>query len=229
LGARKVDILHYFQLENLLIAGSGAVIGIVMAIGLNLWLMRLYQMDRLPVVYTLIGVAAVLVLGQCAVFVPARRASNVPPVTATRSAGLVEPAPPVAPGEGAGWGGAFAFSLGEERPLTPTLSPNKVGGEGVCKLRRVWNVCLLPRPRPAQPQAQPRAHRADGAGHCGGHRCVHDHADGGASVVRRSAARQEQHAVFPAGGSGESHRGGKHRAASGDGLPFGHGPVERAS
>ena len=86
LGARKVDILHYFQLENLLIAGSGAVIGIVMAIGLNLWLMRLYQMDRLPVVYTLIGVAAVLVLGQCAVFVPARRASNVPPVTATRAA-----------------------------------------------------------------------------------------------------------------------------------------------
>ena len=86
LGARKVDILHYFQLENLLIAGSGAVIGIVLAIGLNLWLMRLYQMDRLPVVYTLIGVVAVLVLGQCAVFVPARRASNVPPVTATRAA-----------------------------------------------------------------------------------------------------------------------------------------------
>jgi putative ABC transport system permease protein len=86
LGARKVDILHYFQLENLLIAGSGAVIGIVMAIGLNLWLMRLYQMDRLPVVYTLVGVVAVLVLGQCAVFVPARRASNVPPVTATRAA-----------------------------------------------------------------------------------------------------------------------------------------------
>lgn len=86
LGARKVDILHYFQLENLLIAGSGAVIGIAMTIGLNLGLMRLYQMDRLPVAYTLVGVLAVLVLGQCAVFVPARRASNVPPVTATRAA-----------------------------------------------------------------------------------------------------------------------------------------------
>lgn len=86
LGARKVDILHYFQLENLLIAGSGAVVGIVLAIGLNLWLMRLYQMDRLPLAYSLAGVVAVLVLGQCAVFVPARRASNVPPVTATRAA-----------------------------------------------------------------------------------------------------------------------------------------------
>jgi len=85
LGARKVDILHYFQLENLLIAGSGALIGIGMAVGLNLALMRYYEMDRLPVLYTLIGVIAVLVLRQHAVFVPARRASNVPPVTATRA------------------------------------------------------------------------------------------------------------------------------------------------
>ena len=60
-----------------------AIVG--MAVGLNLALMHFYEMDRLPVVYTLIGVVAVLVLGQCAVFVPARRASNVPPVTATRA------------------------------------------------------------------------------------------------------------------------------------------------
>ncbi|GAB3793668.1 ABC transporter permease [Dyella agri] len=86
LGARKVDILHYFQLENLLIAGCGALIGIGMAVGLNLALMRYYEMDRLPMLYTVVGVVAVLVLGQCAVFVPARRASNVPPVTATRAA-----------------------------------------------------------------------------------------------------------------------------------------------
>ena len=85
LGARKVDILHYFQAENLLIAGVGAVIGVLLAIGLNLWLMRHYEMDRLPVLYVLAGVAAVLVLGQAAVFAPARRASNVPPVVATRS------------------------------------------------------------------------------------------------------------------------------------------------
>ncbi|KRE88601.1 peptide ABC transporter permease [Frateuria sp. Soil773] len=86
LGARRIDILHYFQMENLLIAGAGAVIGIVMAVGLNMWLMSRYEMDRLPVFYALIGVVAVLALGQCAVFVPARRASNVPPVVATRAA-----------------------------------------------------------------------------------------------------------------------------------------------
>jgi putative ABC transport system permease protein len=32
-----------------------------------------------------VGVAAILALGQLAVFAPARRASNVPPVVATRS------------------------------------------------------------------------------------------------------------------------------------------------
>jgi putative ABC transport system permease protein len=85
LGARKADILHYFQLENLLIAGGGAVVGLLLALGLNRLLMQHFEMDRLPVIYVLLGIVLVLLLGQCAVFVPARRASNVPPVTATRS------------------------------------------------------------------------------------------------------------------------------------------------
>ncbi|MEO6799331.1 MAG: ABC transporter permease [Rhodanobacter sp.] len=86
LGARKIDILHYFQIENLLIAGIGAVLGVLLAIGLNLWLITRYEMNHLPVLYVLVGVIAVLLLGQAAVFVPARRASNVPPVSATRAA-----------------------------------------------------------------------------------------------------------------------------------------------
>ncbi|MBS0571182.1 MAG: ABC transporter permease [Proteobacteria bacterium] len=85
LGARKRDILRYFQTENLLIAGGGALAGIVLAIGLNLWLMKRFEMDRIPVAYVLFGVAVVLALGQLAVFAPARRAANVPPVVATRS------------------------------------------------------------------------------------------------------------------------------------------------
>ena len=86
LGARKIDILHYFQLENLMIAGVGAVIGILLAVGLNLWLITRFEMDRMPVIYVLAGVVAVMALGQIAVFVPARRASNVSPVSATRAA-----------------------------------------------------------------------------------------------------------------------------------------------
>ena len=86
LGARKVDILHYFQMENLLIAGLGTVVGVALAVGLNLLLMKHYEMDRMPVLYVLAGVVVVLLLGQGAVFTPARRASNVPPVVATRAA-----------------------------------------------------------------------------------------------------------------------------------------------
>ncbi|GLQ47676.1 ABC transporter permease [Dyella lipolytica] len=85
LGARKIDILHYFQLENLLIAGIGALIGIALAIGLNMVLIKNFEMSRMPIVYVLGGLVVVLLLGQAAVFVPARRASNVPPVVATRS------------------------------------------------------------------------------------------------------------------------------------------------
>lgn len=86
LGARRIDILHYFQIENLLIAGMGVVLGVLLAVGLNAWLMMHYEMTRLPVLYVLTGVLAMLAIGQAAVFVPARRASNVPPVVATRAA-----------------------------------------------------------------------------------------------------------------------------------------------
>ena len=85
LGARKVDILRYFQAENLLIAGVGTLLGIVLAIALNLLLMKYFEMKHLPVPYVLVGVAVVLALGQGAVYGPARRASRVSPVEATRS------------------------------------------------------------------------------------------------------------------------------------------------
>jgi putative ABC transport system permease protein len=39
----------------------------------------------MPFWYVLIGLGAVLVLGQLAVLVPAMRAANVPPVVATRT------------------------------------------------------------------------------------------------------------------------------------------------
>ena len=85
IGARKIDILRYFQIENLLIAAGGAVVGSLFALGLSEWLMRHYEMMPLPPFYVAIGVVAMLVLGQAAVLVPARRASNVPPFVAARS------------------------------------------------------------------------------------------------------------------------------------------------
>lgn len=84
LGARKVDILRYFQAENLIIAGAGSVAGILLAIGINLILMQAFEMERMPLWYEFAGLVVVLVLGQLAALVPARRASNVPPLVATR-------------------------------------------------------------------------------------------------------------------------------------------------
>ncbi|MGH8112698.1 MAG: ABC transporter permease [Rhodanobacteraceae bacterium] len=85
LGATRHDILRYFQSENLLIAGAGVVLGAILAVGLNLWLMRQFSMERMSLVYVLVGMAALLLLGQGAVFAPALRASRVSPVEATRS------------------------------------------------------------------------------------------------------------------------------------------------
>jgi putative ABC transport system permease protein len=93
IGARKIDILRYFQIENLLIAAGGAVVGSLFAFGLSEWLMRHYEMMPLPPFYVAVGVVAMLILGQTAVLVPARRASNVPPFVAARSGQVLSPLP----------------------------------------------------------------------------------------------------------------------------------------
>lgn len=85
LGATKHDILSYFLTENLLIGMAGVVLGGVLGVGLNLWMMKQFEMERLGAGYVLAGVAALLLLGQGAVLAPALRASRVPPVEATRS------------------------------------------------------------------------------------------------------------------------------------------------
>jgi putative ABC transport system permease protein len=85
LGARRVDILRYFHGENLLIAGGGAVIGIALGVGLNLWLAASVQIARVGVGFVCAGAIVVLCLSQAAVLWPALRAASVPPAEATRS------------------------------------------------------------------------------------------------------------------------------------------------
>lgn len=84
-GASRNQILRYFMAENLLIVGTGAVLGAGLAVLLNLLLMRHYELPRLPGAYLPLGAVALCVLGQLAVMAPARRAAAVPPVVATRS------------------------------------------------------------------------------------------------------------------------------------------------
>jgi putative ABC transport system permease protein len=85
LGATRQDILHYFMTENLLISCGGVVVGTVLAVAINLWLVTRFEMHRLSLLYLLGGVVILLLLGQGAVLAPAVRASRVPPVEATRS------------------------------------------------------------------------------------------------------------------------------------------------
>jgi putative ABC transport system permease protein len=85
LGATRGQILRYFQTENFLLASIGIVVGMLLAYLLNQWLMGRYELPRLPLPYLPVGAAALWLLGQLAVFGPARRAAAIPPAVATRS------------------------------------------------------------------------------------------------------------------------------------------------
>jgi putative ABC transport system permease protein len=84
LGATAVSILRYFQMENLLIAGAGSVLGVVLGLAANLWMLQSIAFERLPLAYLIVGTIVVLVLGQVAVLWPALRAAAVPPAIAAR-------------------------------------------------------------------------------------------------------------------------------------------------
>ena len=85
LGARRIDIVRYFQIENLYIVGAGVTIGTALTLAGNLWMVQHLQLPRIGPAYIAMGAAMVLGLGQLAVFWPARRAASIPPATATRA------------------------------------------------------------------------------------------------------------------------------------------------
>jgi putative ABC transport system permease protein len=86
LGATRGQILRYFQVENAIIAGAGIAVGVALAFAVNYWMAQEFGAQKLPWYYLPLGALVVLVLGQLAVFAPARRAAAVPPAIATRSA-----------------------------------------------------------------------------------------------------------------------------------------------
>jgi putative ABC transport system permease protein len=85
LGASRVNILRYFLAENLLFTVIGVVLGTVLAIGINLWLVESFSVPRFSWVWTPVTMIALIVLSQLAVLFPARRAARVPPALATRT------------------------------------------------------------------------------------------------------------------------------------------------
>ncbi len=86
LGARRIDILRYFQTENALLVLAGVAIGCAAALGISVWLMAHYEMPRLPLAYLGVGAIVVVLLGQLSVLGPALRGARVPPTMAMRAA-----------------------------------------------------------------------------------------------------------------------------------------------
>jgi putative ABC transport system permease protein len=86
LGARRVDILRYFLVENVLITSTGIVVGLVLGLALNQLLETKLGLPKLPAVYLAGGAVALWLLGLAAVWGPAARAAATPPAIATRTA-----------------------------------------------------------------------------------------------------------------------------------------------
>jgi putative ABC transport system permease protein len=84
-GARRIDIIRYFMLENWLLTTGGVLAGSLLAFAFGQWLSSAYSLPRLPPMYVVGGVIVLWVLGQVAAFLPARRAAAIPPAIATRT------------------------------------------------------------------------------------------------------------------------------------------------
>lgn len=85
LGASRGDILAYFMLENLLLTTVGVCLGSLLAVGLNLFLVNMYGITPLAWPYVPVAILTLIIIGQVAVFWPARKASAISPALATKA------------------------------------------------------------------------------------------------------------------------------------------------
>lgn len=84
LGARRVDILRYFLLENWLVTSFGLGVGLGLSVGLNLLLQHLIHMPPLAGRHVMPGMLLFWLTGLLATLPPAMKASRIAPVSATR-------------------------------------------------------------------------------------------------------------------------------------------------
>ena len=80
LGATRPAILRYF-----LISSVGVVSGAVLAVGLNIWMVQAFNITPLAWYVIPAAMLALWIVGQVAVYGPARRASFVSPAISTRA------------------------------------------------------------------------------------------------------------------------------------------------
>ena len=85
LGARRIDIIRLFMLENWMITTAGAILGTILTVLVAYWLEVSFELQRLDWRYLPSGIVVLWVLSSLAVLEPSRRAASVPPAVATRS------------------------------------------------------------------------------------------------------------------------------------------------
>lgn len=85
LGASQGAILRYFMLENFLISSVGVFLGAALTVGLNVLLVNQFDLDPIDWFYIPIGMVILWIVGQLAVFGPAKKAANIAPAIATRT------------------------------------------------------------------------------------------------------------------------------------------------
>jgi putative ABC transport system permease protein len=85
LGARRIDIIRQFMLENWLVTTAGALLGALLTVALAYWLEVSFELPRLDWRLLPAGIVTLWLMSSLAVIEPARRAASVPPAVATRS------------------------------------------------------------------------------------------------------------------------------------------------
>jgi putative ABC transport system permease protein len=84
LGAMRRQIIAYFLFENVCICLAGALLGLVLTLSVNTWLMLHFGAARIPLVPLIIGFLVAAVIGQLAVAYPAWKIGRISPALASR-------------------------------------------------------------------------------------------------------------------------------------------------
>lgn len=84
LGARRLDIIAFVLTENFILVALGCTVGIGLAMGMNVLLMKWYEASRISGSVVACSVVTVLLLGQLAALKPALRSGRIDPGTVIR-------------------------------------------------------------------------------------------------------------------------------------------------
>ena len=84
-GARRMDIVRHFLVENWMVTTAGVIAGCGGALAVGYWISVKYELPRLDLYYLVGGVLAIWLIGLAAALQPARRAATISPAVASRT------------------------------------------------------------------------------------------------------------------------------------------------